>query len=108
MLLSDRDLRTEIAGGRVVLDPYDDALVQPSSIDVRLDRFFRVFNNHLYTHIDPAEQQDDLTAIVEATAERNGRSHRSRATHIWHVTDGKATEFWGTSTDPYGDDEFWS
>ena len=41
------------------------ALVQPSSIDVRLDRLFRVFNNHLYTHIDPAMQQDDLTSAVE-------------------------------------------
>ena len=65
MLLSDRDLRAEIKAGRLVIDPYDDSLVQPSSIDVRLDRFFRVFNNHLYTHIDPAEQQDDLTAMVE-------------------------------------------
>ena len=39
--------------------------MQPSSIDVRLDRFFRVFNNSRYTHIDPAEQQDDLTTLVE-------------------------------------------
>ena len=40
-------------------------LVQPSSIDVRLDRYFRVFNNSQYTHIDPALQQDDLTTLVE-------------------------------------------
>ena len=65
MLLSDRDIRKELAEGRVVLDPLDDAMVQPSSIDVRLDRYFRVFNNARYTHIDPAEQQDDLTTLVE-------------------------------------------
>jgi dCTP deaminase len=65
MLLSDRDLIDELKAGTLQLEPFDPALVQPSSIDVRLDRFFRVFNNHLYTHIDPAEQQDDLTAMVE-------------------------------------------
>ena len=65
MLLSDRDLVSEIKADNLALEPFEPALMQPSSIDVRLDRFFRVFNNHLYTHIDPAEQQDDLTAMVE-------------------------------------------
>ncbi|GGN39730.1 dCTP deaminase [Actinoplanes campanulatus] len=65
MLLSDRDLTAEIEAGGLSLEPFEPSLVQPSSIDVRLDRMFRVFNNHLYTHIDPAEQQDDLTAPVE-------------------------------------------
>ena len=65
MLLSDRDLRAEIAAGRLGIDPFDDALVQPSSVDVRLDRFFRVFNNSQYTHIDPSQQQDELTTLVE-------------------------------------------
>jgi dCTP deaminase len=67
MLLSDRDLIDELKAGQLQLEPFDPALVQPSSIDVRLDRFFRVFNNHLYTHIDPSEQQDDLTVMVEVT-----------------------------------------
>ena len=65
MLLSDRDLRAEIAAGRLQIDPFDDALVQPSSVDVRLDSLFRVFNNTRYTHIDPAQQQDELTSLVE-------------------------------------------
>ena len=65
MLLSDRDLRKALADGRLGLDPFDEAMVQPSSIDVRLDRYFRVFANHRYTHIDPAAQQDDLTELVE-------------------------------------------
>ncbi len=65
MLLSDTDLRKELEAGRLVLDPWDPAMLQPSSVDVRLDRFFRVFNNARYTHIDPAQQQDDLTTLVE-------------------------------------------
>ena len=67
MLLSDRDLRAEIAAGRLGIDPFDDALVQPSSVDVRLDNLFRVFNNTRYTHIDPAKRQDELTTLVQAT-----------------------------------------
>ncbi len=66
MLLSDRDLRKELESGRLGLDPFDEAMLQPSSIDVRLDRFFRVFNNTKYTHIDPSRQQDELTSLVEA------------------------------------------
>jgi dCTP deaminase len=66
VLLSDHDLQAEIAAGRLALEPYEPGLVQPSSIDVRLDRMFRVFNNVKYTHIDPSIQQDDLTTEVEA------------------------------------------
>jgi dCTP deaminase len=69
VLLSDRDLKSALAAGRLVLTPYDEAMVQPSSVDVRLDRFFRVFQNHRYTHIDPAEPQDDLTELVEPVGE---------------------------------------
>jgi dCTP deaminase len=65
VLLSDRDLKAAIDDGRLAIDPYDPAMVQPSSIDVRLDRYFRVFENHRYPHIDPAEQQDELTRMVE-------------------------------------------
>ncbi|GAA2083634.1 dCTP deaminase [Kitasatospora saccharophila] len=65
MLLSDNDIRAEIDKGRVVIDPFEPSMVQPSSIDVRLDRFFRVFENHRYPHIDPSEEQPDLTRLVE-------------------------------------------
>lgn len=65
MLLSDGDLLAELGNGRLVLDPWDPAMLQPSSVDVRLDRFFRVFQNSRYTHIDPREQQDELTTTVE-------------------------------------------
>ena len=69
VLLSDKDLRAEIASGRVRVEPYDDAMVQPSSIDVRLDRYFRVFENHRYPHIDPAQEQSELTRLVEPDGE---------------------------------------
>ncbi|MDQ1721108.1 MAG: dCTP deaminase [Pseudonocardiales bacterium] len=65
MLLSDRDIRAEVQADRLRLQPWDPELVQPSSIDIRLDRYFRVFNNSQYTHIDPAQQQDELTSLVE-------------------------------------------
>lgn len=69
MLLSDKDIRTEIDNGRVRIDPYDPAMVQPSSIDVRLDRYFRVFENHRYPHIDPAVEQPDLTRAIQPKGE---------------------------------------
>ena len=65
MLLSDRDIKAENDNARVVLDPWDPEMVQPSSIDVRLDRYFRLFDNHKYPFIDPAEDQPDLTRLVE-------------------------------------------
>jgi dCTP deaminase len=65
VLISDRDIRAEIDAKRIVLDPYDPTMVQPSSIDVRIDRYFRLFDNHKYAHIDPAEDQPELTRLVE-------------------------------------------
>ncbi len=65
VLISDRDIRAEIDSQRIVLEPYDPAMVQPSSVDVRIDRFFRLFDNHKYAHIDPAEEQPELTRLVE-------------------------------------------
>jgi dCTP deaminase len=69
VLLSDRDLRAELDAGRLGVDPWDPAMLQPSSVDVRLDRYFRVFVNTRYTHIDPSLQQDELTSLVEPDGE---------------------------------------
>jgi dCTP deaminase len=66
MLLSDRDIRSEIDGGRIGLDPYLPELLQPSSFDVRLDRFFRLFDNHKYPFIDPSVDQPELTRLIES------------------------------------------
>jgi dCTP deaminase len=65
VLISDRDIRTELEAGRIALDPLDLEMVQPSSVDVRIDRFFRLFDNHKYAHIDPSEDQPELTRLVE-------------------------------------------
>jgi len=65
VLLSDRDIRAEVEAGRVLIAPYDPEMIQPSSVDVRLDRHFRLFDNHRYPHIDPAEPQEDLTQPFE-------------------------------------------
>ncbi|WP_113716227.1 dCTP deaminase [Arthrobacter dokdonensis] len=65
MLISDRDIRALIDADRIVLDPYEPSMVQPSSVDVRIDRYFRLFDNHRYAHIDPAEEQPELTRLVE-------------------------------------------
>ncbi len=65
MLLSDRDIRDEITRGRVVLEPLELGMLQPSSIDVRIDRYFRLFDNHKYPYIDPAEDQSELTRLIE-------------------------------------------
>lgn len=65
MILSDRSLREELASGRIVIDPLNEANIQPSSIDLTLDRYFRVFLNHSYRVIDVKEDQEDLTELVE-------------------------------------------
>jgi dCTP deaminase len=65
VLLSDIDIKNEIAAGRIGLEPYDSAMVQPASVDIRLDRFFRTFENHKYQFIDPRQDQPDMTRMVE-------------------------------------------
>lgn len=63
-VLSDRDIRSALQAGRVRLDPYDPACLQPSSVDLHLDREFRVFRNNRYPYIDPRQSQPDLTEVV--------------------------------------------
>jgi dCTP deaminase len=65
VLLSDKDIRDRIEGGGLIIGPYDPAMVQPSSVDVRLGRQFRVFESHRYPFIDPASEQPGLTRLVE-------------------------------------------
>ena len=66
MLLSDKDILAQIEAGRVACEPYEPKMIQPSSIDVRLDKFFRVFENHKYSVIDPSIEQAELTREVIA------------------------------------------
>jgi dCTP deaminase len=66
VVLSDRTIRSEIDSGRIVIDPFDDGLIQPSSIDVRVDKRYRVFHNGRYPYIDVRKPMDNLTELVEA------------------------------------------
>jgi len=69
VILSDRTLREQLAAGRIVIDPLDESLIQPSSIDVRISNLFRVFRNHTRGVIDVKQDMDDLTELVEIPAE---------------------------------------
>src|SRR5437763_2891369 len=64
MVLSDRTIRRLLDEGRIEIDPFDAQLVQPSSVDVRVDRYFRVFHNARYPFIDVREPQEELTEEV--------------------------------------------
>jgi dCTP deaminase len=65
VILSDRSIREQLESGRIVIDPLDARNIQPSSVDLRLDRFFRVFRNHTMRVIDVKEDQEELTELVE-------------------------------------------
>ena len=65
MVLSDATIRRLVAEGRIGIEPYEEALLQPSSVDVRVDRYFRVFRNNRYPFIDVKQQQEELTELVE-------------------------------------------
>ena len=67
MVLSDRGIRAAVAAGRIALDPFDAALIQPASVDVRCDRRFRVFRNSRYGYIDVKLEQAELTELIEIT-----------------------------------------
>lgn len=69
VIFSDRTIKDAIAEGRISIEPYDETFVQPSSVDLRVDRYFRVFENHKYPHIDPRKRQEDLTTIVEVSGD---------------------------------------
>ena len=69
MVLSDRTIKAEISAGRIVIDPFDPGLVQPSSVDVRVDNKFRVFHNARHPYIDVRKPMDDLTELVVVSKE---------------------------------------
>ncbi len=64
-MLSDGDIARAVLDKQLCLSPFDPMMIQPASVDVRLDRWFRVFATHLYSHIDPSSEQDGLTELVE-------------------------------------------
>jgi dCTP deaminase len=65
VILSDRSIREEVAAGRIVIDPLDESCIQPSSVDLHIDRYFRVFRNHTMGYIDVKQDMEELTELVE-------------------------------------------
>ena len=65
MILSDRTIREELSSGRITIEPLGEGALQPSSVDLHVDRYFRVFRNHTTRVIDVKEDQSDLTELVE-------------------------------------------
>ena len=90
MLMSDRDIRAQIEAGNIGLEPLDMGLLQPSSFDVRLDRFFRLFDNHKYAYIDPAEEMSELTRFVEVAADEAFILHPSSLGRLGLLTHSTA------------------
>jgi dCTP deaminase len=70
MVLSDRTIRAEIESGRIVFDPFDEAMIQPSSVDVRVDNRFRVFHSSRHPYIDVRQPMEDLTELVTVEGDR--------------------------------------
>ena len=68
-VLADRDIRAELEASRIRIEPYDPADLQPSSVDLHLDRSFRVFRNNRYPYIDVRQQQPDLTELLSVDDE---------------------------------------
>jgi dCTP deaminase len=65
VILSDVTIREELAAGRIIIDPLGDDAIQPSSVDLHVDRYLRVFRNDTTPYIDPKQHQEDLTELVE-------------------------------------------
>jgi dCTP deaminase len=70
VVLSDRTIKRLLAEGRIGIEPYDEGLLQPSSVDVRVDRYFRVFRNSRYPFINVKEEQEDLTELLEIESDQ--------------------------------------
>jgi dCTP deaminase len=70
MLIPDHVIRSYTLNGTLGIEPFDPEMIQPSSVDVRLDRFFRAFESHRSTHIDPAQEDEDLTRLVDQPLDR--------------------------------------
>ncbi len=67
VILSDRTIKERVGTGDIIIEPFDESAVQPSSVDLRLDRYFRVFRNHTLGHIDVKQNIEELTELVEVT-----------------------------------------
>ncbi|MBI2581358.1 dCTP deaminase [Candidatus Woesearchaeota archaeon] len=65
MLLSDKSIKEAVKACRIVIRPYFEDCVQPSSIDIHLDNKFLLFNRAKHGVIDVKQKQDELMTAVE-------------------------------------------
>jgi dCTP deaminase len=70
MVLSDRSIQDALDDGRIIIDPLGDDCIQPSSVDLHVDQYFRVFRNHTARVIDVREDQEELTELIDVGPER--------------------------------------
>ncbi|MBC49085.1 MAG: dCTP deaminase [Ilumatobacter sp.] len=102
MILSDRTLREQLNAGRIVIDPLDETLIQPSSIDVRISNLFRVFRNHTRGVIDVKQDLTDLTELVEMPASLDGNDTAAFMLHPGEFVLGSTLERVGVPGDLVG------
>ena len=97
VILSDRTLREQLAAGRIVVDPLDESLIQPSSIDVRISNLFRVFRNHTRGVIDVKLDMKDLTELIEIPADEAFMLHPGEVLGAERLLD----HVWDENIDPF-------
>ncbi|HWL43929.1 MAG TPA: dCTP deaminase [Ilumatobacter sp.] len=102
MILSDRSLREQIAAGRIVIEPYDPDLIQPSSIDVRISNLFRVFRNHTAGVIDVKVDTTEMTELVEMPTRPDGTGDEPFMLHPGEFVLGSTLELVGVPDDLVG------
>ena len=102
MILSDRTLREQLEAGRIVIDPLDETLIQPSSIDVRISNLFRVFRNHTRGVINVKQDLTDLTELIEMSASLDGNDTEAFMLHPGEFVLGSTLERVGVPDDLVG------
>ena len=102
MILSDRTLREQLEAGRIVVDPLDESLIQPSSIDVRISNLFRVFRNHSRGVIDVKQDLTDLTELLEMPESLDGHDTEAFMLHPGEFVLGSTLERVGVPDDLVG------
>lgn len=70
MILSDRDIKKKIASGDIVIESGDGkhtAHIGASSCDLRLGRFFKIYNHAQKAVLDPRDPESfkDVTKLIE-------------------------------------------
>jgi len=102
VILSDRTLREQLDAGRIVIDPLDETLIQPSSIDVRISNLFRVFRNHTRGVIDVKQDLTDLTELIEMPTSLDGNDTAAFMLHPGEFVLGSTLERVGVPGDLVG------